>query len=100
MRLDWLRDMDLAFRGGFTLVRPYGGEEGAGYGEGRRAGDRPRLAGSIRWVNHPRRRSDGTMLPDVHGVITTDEGGSVLFAFAGRTGFVGDTGVQLLSVTN
>ena len=39
------------------------------------------------------------MLPDVHGVITTDEGGSVLFAFAGRTGFVGDTGVQLLSVT-
>jgi len=40
------------------------------------------------------------MLPGVHDAITTDEGGSVLFAFAGRTGFVGDTGVQLLSVTN
>lgn len=99
MRLDWLCDMDLAFRGGFTLVRPYGSEEGAGYGEGDGRATGPRLAGSIRWVNHPRRRSDGTMLPDVHGIITTDDGGSVIFAFAGRTGFVGDTGVQLLSVT-
>lgn len=99
MRLDWLCDMELTYRGGFTLVRPYGGEEGAAYGEGDGRATGPRLAGAIRWVNHPRRRSDETMLPDAHGVITTDDGHSVIFAFSGRTGWVGETGVQVLSVT-
>lgn len=99
MRLEWLCDMDLAYRTEFTLVRPYGSEEGSGYGEGDGRVEGPRLSGSVRWVNHPHRRSDQTMLPDAHGVITTDEGHVVLFALAGRTGWVGDAGVQVLSVS-
>jgi hypothetical protein len=99
VRLDWLCDIELTYRGGFTLVRPYGSEEGAGYGEGDGRASGPRLAGSLRWVNHPRRRSDQTMLPDAHGLITTNDGQSVIFTFSGRTGWVGDTGVQVLSVT-
>jgi hypothetical protein len=91
--------MNLAFRTGFTLVRPYGSEEGSGYGEGDGEVSGPRLSGSVRWVNHPHRRSDGTMLPDVHGLITTGDGAAILFALSGRTGFVGDSGTQLLAVT-
>lgn len=98
MRLEWLCDMNLAYRTEFTLVRPYGGEEGSGYGEGDGRVEGPRLSGSVRWVNHPHRRSDETMLPDAHGIVTTDDGSVVLFSLTGRTGFVGDTGVQLLSV--
>ena len=36
-------------------------------------------------MNHARRRSDGVNLPDVHGVIRTDDGAFVLFTFQGRT---------------
>lgn len=99
MRLDWLCDMDLAYRSEFTLVRPYGTEEGSGYGEGDGRVEGPRLSGSVRWVNHPHRRSDETMLPDAHGIITTEDGCVVLFSMAGRTSWVGDVGVQLLSVS-
>ncbi len=99
MRLEWLCDLDLAYRGGFTLVRPYATEEGSGYGEGDGRVEGPRLSGAVRWVNHPHRRSDGTMLPDAHGVITTDDGAAVLVSLAGRTGWAGDTGIQLLTVT-
>ncbi len=93
MRLDHLCDMELVYRqelyGKFVLLRPYGTEEGAGYGEGDGTISGERLRGTARWVNHPRRRSDAAMLPDVHGVIRTDDGAHILFSFQGRTKWVG-----------
>ena len=50
-------------------------------GEGRINGER--LRGRLRWTNHPRRRADGVGLPDVHGVISTEDGADILFSFYG-----------------
>jgi hypothetical protein len=47
---------------GSVLIRPYGGEEGSGYGEGRGTASGERLRGEVVWSNHPHRRSDGRML--------------------------------------
>ena len=74
MRLEHICDIALGYRHDFVLVRPYGSEEGAGYGELRGTATGERLAGLVRAVNHPRRRSDGTMLPDLHGLIETTDG--------------------------
>jgi hypothetical protein len=104
MQLEYICDMELVYReeptygGKFLLVRPYGGEEGTGYGEGDGTVSGPKLQGSLRWVNHPHRRSDGSMLPDAHGVIMTDDAAAVLFSLQGRTVFEHDQGKQLLSV--
>ena len=38
-----------------------------------------RIAGTFRGANHPRRRSDGTFLPDFQGVITTTDGAVIYF---------------------
>ena len=48
--------------------------------EGRCAG---RVAGVYRGANHPRRRTDGTYLPDFQGVIETDDGAIVFFDWHG-----------------
>lgn len=80
----------------FLLIRPYGGEEGRGYGQGDGTVTGPQLQGSVRWVNHPHRRSDGAMLPDVHGVIITSDGATIMFSMQGRTFFEASTGKQLL----
>ena len=91
MRLEHLCDVELVYRQTelldqrFVLVRPYGGEEGTGYGEGDGSVTGQRLTGTLRWVNHPHRRSDGTMMPDVHGVICTHDGALVTFSLRGRT---------------
>ena len=104
MRLEHLCDLELIYREmpglgtKFVLVQPYGTEEGSGYGEGDGQVSGTRLSGSLRWVNHPHRRSDGTMLPDAHGVILTGDGATLLFSLQGRTMFVGDQGQQLLRV--
>jgi hypothetical protein len=42
------------------------------------------------WSNYPRRRTDGRMLPNVRGLITTQDGASILFEFRERTIFEGD----------
>ena len=61
MQLEYICDMELVYReellyaGKFLLVRPYGSEEGTGYGEGDGSVTGPRLQGSLRWVNHPHR---------------------------------------------
>lgn len=102
MRLEHLCDMELVFQdtpglpAKFLLIRPYGGEEGRGYGEGDGTVTGERLRGRMRWVNHPCRRSDGAMLPDTYGVIQTDDGATVMFSLQGRTFFEGETGKQLL----
>ena len=104
MRLEHLCDLELSYRTiislgtDFVLVRPYGTEEGAGYGEGDGQVSGPQLNGRVRWVNHPHRRSDRVMLPDAHGIIRTDDEATLLFSFQGRTGFVGEQGQQLLHV--
>src|SRR5512146_363016 len=104
MQLEFLCDMELAYRvepltgEKFALVRPYGGEEGAGYGEGDGTVTGPRLQGAIRWVNHPHRRSDGSMLPDAHGIIVTHDHAVIRFTLQGRTVFEQEQGKQLLSV--
>jgi Protein of unknown function (DUF3237) len=48
--------------------------------EGRATG---RLSARLRAANYPRRRGDGTLLPDLRGVLETDDGAAVLFAWHG-----------------
>lgn len=104
MRLEYICDLELAygeipgFTERFVLVRPYGGEEGTGYGTGGGSVRGELLRGVAHWVNHPHRRSDGAMLPDAHGVIRTDDGAMVMFQLQGRTFFEGEAGKQLLTV--
>ncbi len=100
MKLRELCEMRFWYTTPFHLVQPFGTEEGVGWGagEGRVSGER--FSGSLQWVNHPRRRSDATMLPDADGVITTDDGAKIIFRLEGRTPTVGDdAGKQLLRFT-
>src|SRR5687767_13452436 len=100
MRLEHLCDVELAYQGNFLLIKPYGGEEGTGFGSGTGTVTGDKLQGSMQWVNHPHRRSDGAMLPNTHGVIHTKDGALVMFSFSGRTVFnPHGVGGQLLTVT-
>ena len=36
-----------------------------------------------RAANYPRRRTDGTLTPDFRGVLETDDGATILFAWQG-----------------
>jgi hypothetical protein len=88
MRLEHLCDMEFVHQEApglgekFLLIRPYGGEEGSGYGEGDGTVTGPQFQGRLRWVNHPHRRSDGAMLPNAHGVIRTDDDATIMFSFS------------------
>jgi hypothetical protein len=42
-----------------------------------------RVAGAVRWSKHPRRREDGVLIPDAHGVIETDDGARIVFHLGG-----------------
>ncbi len=82
MRIELICETELAYRDStygqkFLLARPYGSEEGSGYGEGDGTIWNERIHGTTRWVNHPHRRSDGSILPDAHGVIRTEDGAFV-----------------------
>src|SRR5206468_6024011 len=98
MQLEHICDIELIYREEalsgekFLLVRPYGGEEGTGYGEGDGTVTGSRIQGSVRWVNHPHRRSDGTMLPDAHGIIMTHDQAVIIFTFQGSTVFEEEQG--------
>lgn len=48
--------------------------------EGRSEG---RLSARYRGANFPRRRVDGTLLPDFRGVLETDDGATILFSWQG-----------------
>ena len=102
MKLEFLCEMELSYRDlppsgtKIFLVRPYNGEEGSGYGEGDGTITGEKINGTSRWVNHPHRRNDGVMLPDLHGVINTQDDAVILFSMTGRTYFVNNTGRQLL----
>src|SRR5574340_1008422 len=83
MQLVYLCDMELVYReeslygDTFILVRPYGSEEGTGYGEGDGIVKGSKLSGKVRWVNHPHRRSDVVMMPDINGSLQTDDGAHI-----------------------
>ena len=64
--------------------RPYGGEEGAGFGtgDGEMTGI---LEGSAVWSNRPRRREDGVWTPNLSGVVTTADGAQVLIGIHGQS---------------
>jgi hypothetical protein len=106
MRLEHLCDMELDYReeslyhAKVVRVRPYGSLESSAYGEGDGVVTGERLAGRARWVNHPHGRSDHVYLPNLHGIIQTEDGASILFSLHGRTIFgEDDRGHLLLSVT-
>jgi len=101
MRLEPIGTLRLGYGDeGFLLVRPYGSEEGSGWGEGDGTIEGDRINGRVRWVNTPHRRSDIVMLPHVHGRIRTEDGADVLFLLDGRTPLEGDeAGQQLLRMT-
>jgi hypothetical protein len=88
MRLDWLCSMELRYTTDFHLARPYGNESGLGWGIGEGTASGDRLSGTVQWSNQPRRRGDGTMLPNARGVVTTAESAEVFFDLTGRTVFV------------
>ncbi|MFI5274389.1 MAG: DUF3237 family protein [Ktedonobacterales bacterium] len=102
MRLTHVCDMELVHEGVAVLVRPYGGEEGMVFGQGGGTVTGERLSGTARWANHAHRRSDGSMLPDVQGVIMTGDGAVVSFSMQGRTVWVNSAervvGSQVLQV--
>ena len=85
MRLEQLCEFVLSYDDlGLTVVKPFGGYEGQGYGTGFGDAVGERLSGPVRWSNYPRMTDDGVLLPDARGVITTAEG-PVLFEFHGSS---------------
>jgi len=58
------------------------GTEGRSFflAEGRTGG---RLSARLRAANFPRKRVDGALTPDFHGVLETDDGATVLFSWQG-----------------
>jgi hypothetical protein len=56
--------------------------------EGRSTG---RLSARYRAANFPRRRADGTVTPDFHGVLETDDGATIVIEWSGfaRSGSTG-----------
>jgi hypothetical protein len=106
MRLELLCEMRMVYdridgKQNVVLIRPYSGsEEGSAFivGTGMVTGEQ--LSGTVRWVNHPHRRSDATLLPDLHGVITTDDGASVFVTMeGGRAIFPTPKGNLLVTTT-
>ena len=104
MHLEPLCTLELAYReeslyqGKFVLARPYDSQEASAYGEGDGWLKGDKLQGTLRWVNHPHCRTDGVWLPNLHGVIQTEDEASILFSLQGRTKFRADgKGLQLLN---
>jgi hypothetical protein len=84
---DWTYEADVRVDApGYRLASPYGSDEGPAYGEGRGTAT-GRIAGSVVWSNYPRRRSDGRMLPNARGLVTTEDGAAIFFELRGRTWF-------------
>ena len=104
MHLEPLCNLELAYReeslyqGKFVMARPYDSQEASAYGEGDGWVKGERLQGTARSVNHPHCRTDGVWLPNLHGVIQTEDGASILFSLQGRTKFrPGGQGNQILT---
>ena len=63
-------------------VAGMGGAEGRSFllAEGRSTG---RLSARFRAANFPRKRADGSLLPEFRGVLEPDDGGAILFEWQG-----------------
>src|ERR1051325_7749344 len=85
MKLALLFEGELCFEQASDVGFPTHGEDGdwLAYVEGDGAVSGARLAGELRWTNHPRRRADGTWLPSFEGVIKTNDSAEILFSFSG-----------------
>ena len=70
--------------GASSWHRPYGGEEGIGFGQGDGSAS-GELEGTVVWANHPRRREDGVWTPNLRGTITTGEGDEILVSLHGQS---------------
>jgi hypothetical protein len=70
--------------GASSWHRPYGGEEGLGFGQGDGSvsGD---LEGALVWANYPRRREDGVWTPNLRGTISTRAGDEILVSVYGQS---------------
>ena len=98
MRLEHLCDFILEYdEDGLTIVRPFGGSEGQGFGTGLGRAEGERLSGPLRWANFPRMTDDGRLMPRVTGSIAT-AAGPVLFEFRGYSRLPA-SGSQRRSVT-
>lgn len=83
MELRHLYDTREEYVGDPVFFTPYGDVEGSGFGEGQGTVTGDRMNGTVRWVNHPRRREDDVWCPNITGRITTDDGGDVLYRMRG-----------------
>jgi hypothetical protein len=83
VRLEHLFDLDLRYEGEYVVVRPYGGLDGVGYAAGNGRATGPKVAGDVRFSNHPRVRGDGVLLADLAGAIATDDGARIVFSLSG-----------------
>lgn len=83
MRLEPLCKIECRYNPDVAWLRPYGGEEAAGFGYGDGAVEGKWFRGPLRWANHPRRREDGVWCPDCHGFFTTEDGTKILVTIQG-----------------
>lgn len=70
--------------GAASWHRPYGGEEGLGFGQGDGtvSGE---LEGTVQWANYPRRREDGVWTPNLRGTIAARDGDEILLSVQGQS---------------
>ena len=83
MQFEHLCDGEYRYDAPPIVITPYGGREAVAFGGGDGWLTGERLSGTTRWSNFPRRREDGTFLPNVTGVIETDDGATVLYETTG-----------------
>jgi len=84
MRLEPLCRLTMRYAEG-SWPRPFGGEEGAGYGWGDGSVTGDLLHGALRWSNSPRRREDGVWTPNLRGVLHTEDGAEILVSIRGQS---------------
>jgi hypothetical protein len=72
-----------------------GGTEGQSFliAEGRCSG---RISARYRGANFPRQRTDGALTPDFRGVLETDDGATIMFAWHGLGRHTGDHRLELV----
>jgi Protein of unknown function (DUF3237) len=95
MRLDPLYTVTFTTPEAWSVeVASDAGIEGRGFllAEGHSTG---RLSARYRAANFPRKRSDGTLLPEFRGVLETEDGGAILFEWQGL-GVLTDSGMRKL----
>lgn len=92
MRLEHLADLELRYDTAMTVVRPFDGPAGLGYGTGSGVALGPFLSGRMRWTNLAEFRPDDVGLPRIDGVIATDDGAELVVTLRGFAVPAGDGG--------